>query len=130
MDARTGADRRLLAAEMENPLTLDHVDDLVVDVAVHAGPTRRDDADELRHVAAAEILVHEEAELAIRARRQGRTIRIPHGDAVTAGTGGFGSAPWGITSDGKTITVESDRDLVPGSNAAFNSEIYLVTLRP
>src|SRR5438874_12987383 len=87
MDARTGADRRLLAAEMENPLTLDHVDDLVVDVAVHAGPTRRDDADELRHVAAAEILVHEEAELAIRARRQGRTIRIPHGDAVTAGTG-------------------------------------------
>jgi Tol biopolymer transport system component len=49
---------------------------------------------------------------------------------VTAGTGGFGSAPWGITSDGKSITVESDRDLVPGSNAGFNSEIYLIKLRP
>jgi len=49
---------------------------------------------------------------------------------VTAGTGGFGSAPWGITADGKSITVESDRDLVPGSNAAFNGEIYLIKLRP
>lgn len=49
---------------------------------------------------------------------------------VTAGTGGFGSAPWGITSDGGTITVESDRDLVPGSNASFSGQIYLVKLRP
>lgn len=49
---------------------------------------------------------------------------------VTAGTGGFGSAPWGITADGKSITVESDRDLVPGSNAGFNGEIYLIKLRP
>jgi Tol biopolymer transport system component len=49
---------------------------------------------------------------------------------VTAGTGGFGSAPWGIASDGKTITVESDRDLAPGGNPTFNMEIYLVELRP
>ena len=49
---------------------------------------------------------------------------------VTAGTGGFGAAPWGITPDGKNITVESDRDLVPGGNPGFNSEIYLIKLRP
>lgn len=49
---------------------------------------------------------------------------------ITAGTGGFGSAPWGITGDGKNIAVESDRDLVPGSNSGFNSEIYLIKLRP
>jgi len=49
---------------------------------------------------------------------------------ITAGNGGFGAAPWGITADGKNIAVESDRDLVPGSNAGFNSEIYLIKLRP
>ena len=49
---------------------------------------------------------------------------------ITAGTGGFGSAPWGITADGKNIAVESDRDLVPGSNPALNGEVYLVKLRP
>ena len=49
---------------------------------------------------------------------------------ITAGTGGFGAAPWGITGNGKSIVVESDRDLVPGSNAGFNSEIYLINLRP
>lgn len=49
---------------------------------------------------------------------------------VTAGNGGFGAAPWGISADGKTMAVESDRDLVPGSNAGLNSEIYLVQLRP
>ena len=47
---------------------------------------------------------------------------------LTAGTGGFGSAPWGISSDGKTISVESDRDLVPGSNSGGNLEIYLISL--
>ena len=54
----------------------------------------------------------------------------PDSTQVTAGTGGFGSAPWGITPDGKTITVESDRDLVPGSNTGANSEIYLIKLHP
>ncbi|HTQ57522.1 MAG TPA: hypothetical protein VMI94_23795 [Bryobacteraceae bacterium] len=48
---------------------------------------------------------------------------------ITAGNGGFGSAPWGMTADGKNITVESDRDLVPGGNAAANGEIYLVKLQ-
>jgi len=50
---------------------------------------------------------------------------------ITAGTGGFlGSVPWGLTADGKTIAVESDRDLVPGGNAGFHYEIYLVRLAP
>lgn len=49
---------------------------------------------------------------------------------VTAGTGGFGSAPWGLTAGGKIMTVESDRDLAPGGNSALNSEIYLVRLQP
>ena len=36
VDARAAADRRLFAAEVEHALPLDHVDDLVVGVAVHA----------------------------------------------------------------------------------------------
>lgn len=49
---------------------------------------------------------------------------------LTAGTGGFGTAPWGITGDGTTVSVESDRDLVPGNNPGHNFEIFLVRLRP
>jgi Tol biopolymer transport system component len=49
---------------------------------------------------------------------------------VTAGTGGFGAAPWGITSDGRNIAVESDRDLAPGGNSGLLPEIYLVRLVP
>jgi len=44
--------------------------------------------------------------------------------------GGFGSAPWGLSTDGKTIAVESDRDLVPGGNADGNFEIYMVQTAP
>jgi hypothetical protein len=41
-----------------------------------------------------------------------------------------GSAPWWISADGKTIAVESDRDLVPGSNRDLNFEIYAIKLAP
>jgi len=49
---------------------------------------------------------------------------------VTCGFGGFGSSPWGITPDGKTISIESSSDLVPGSNSDLNFELYLMRLRP
>src|ERR687888_14511 len=43
VDARAGPDgRRLVAVEVEDSLSLEDVDDLVVDMAVHAGPARRD----------------------------------------------------------------------------------------
>jgi Tol biopolymer transport system component len=51
-------------------------------------------------------------------------------EQMTWNTGGFGSAPWWISSDGKTIAVESDRDLVPGSNLDLNFEIYAIKLAP
>jgi Tol biopolymer transport system component len=49
---------------------------------------------------------------------------------MTWNTGGFGSAPWWISQDGKTMAVESDRDLVPGSNTDLNFEIYEIKLAP
>ena len=59
-----------LPAEVEDALALDDVDDLVVVVAVQRRAARRDHADELGDVEAAEILVDEEAELAVRRRGQ------------------------------------------------------------
>lgn len=49
---------------------------------------------------------------------------------VTCAPGAFASAPWGITADGSTIPVESDADLVPGSNRDLDFEVYLLKLRP
>jgi len=40
------------------------------------------------------------------------------------------TSPWGITPDGKTISIESPSDLVPGSNSDLNFELYLMRLRP
>jgi hypothetical protein len=40
------------------------------------------------------------------------------------------TAPWGITPDGKTISVASFADLVAGSNTDLNGELYLVRLTP
>jgi Tol biopolymer transport system component len=51
-------------------------------------------------------------------------------EQITWNTGGFGSAPWWISVDGKTIAVESDRDLVAGSNRDLNFEIYAIRLTP
>ena len=51
-------------------------------------------------------------------------------EQITWNTGGFGSAPWWISGDGKTIAVESDRDLVPGSNRDLNFEIYAIRMTP
>src|SRR3954464_1816808 len=82
MDAAALPERRLLAAEVEEPLALGAVDRLVVHVAVRCGPARRDRPDELGHVDAADVLVDEEAELAIGARLQHRLLRGPHGPAV------------------------------------------------
>jgi Tol biopolymer transport system component len=49
---------------------------------------------------------------------------------ITYGAGGFGSSVWGITPNGKAIAVESDGDLVPGSNTDRNGEIFLLTFAP
>ena len=52
-------------------------------------------------------------------------------EQTTRHIGGFGAAlPWWISADGKTIAVESDRDLVPGSNRDLNFEIYAIKLAP
>ncbi|PWU05485.1 MAG: hypothetical protein C5B51_14585 [Terriglobia bacterium] len=51
-------------------------------------------------------------------------------DSTCYANGGFGSAPWGMSADGKTLAVESDRDLVPGGNPSLHMEIYLVELKP
>lgn len=48
---------------------------------------------------------------------------------VTSSSSGF-SAPWDISPDGKTIAIESDQDLVPGSNADHDFEIFLAKLVP
>jgi Tol biopolymer transport system component len=47
----------------------------------------------------------------------------------SASASGF-SAPWDIGLNGKVIAIESDQDLVPGSNADHNFEIFLAILVP
>jgi Tol biopolymer transport system component len=47
---------------------------------------------------------------------------------VTSSSSGF-SAPWGISADGKTIAVHSNRSLVPGGNTDLNFEIDLIELK-
>src|SRR4051794_37366194 len=49
-------------------------------MAVIRRPARRDYADELRHVDAARVLVHEVAELPIRRRGQNGLVGVAHGD--------------------------------------------------
>jgi Tol biopolymer transport system component len=48
---------------------------------------------------------------------------------VTSSSTGF-SAPWDISPDGTTIAIESDQDLVPGSNADHDFEIFVAKLVP
>lgn len=48
---------------------------------------------------------------------------------VTSTSTGF-TAPWDISSNAKIIAIESDQDLVPGSNADHNGEIFLAKLVP
>jgi TolB protein len=48
---------------------------------------------------------------------------------VTSTSSGF-TSPWDISSDGKTIAIESDQDLVPGSNTDHNDEIFQAKLVP
>src|SRR5919201_2321074 len=79
MDARaTGDRRRLDAVAVQDALALEDVHDLVVRMTVHAGTAGRDDADELRHVEAADVLVHEVAELPVRAGRKRRPVLPAH----------------------------------------------------
>src|SRR5438477_5744964 len=83
MDALAEPDwRRLVTVEVEDSLPLEDVDDLVVDMAVHAGPARRDHADELRDVQAAHVLVDEVAKLAVRARGQNGLLAPADGPAA------------------------------------------------
>ena len=58
------------------PVPFEDVDDFVVGMAVLRRLPRRDHADELRHVEAARVLVHEVAELAVRRRRQRRLVCV------------------------------------------------------
>src|SRR4051812_36267990 len=63
--ARPAGDRRLLPVEVQDALPLDHVDDLVVRVAVHRRAPRRDQADELRPVPAAAAPADQERKPAV-----------------------------------------------------------------
>ena len=63
---------------MQNALAFEDVDHLVVDVAVIGCSARCDDAVELRHVSAADLLCHEVAKLAIPAGRQQRLVGEPN----------------------------------------------------
>lgn len=49
---------------------------------------------------------------------------------MTSSAGGFGSTATGINLNGKVLAVESDGDLVPGSNVNHNGRIYLVKFVP
>src|SRR5687768_4589989 len=84
MDARTGPDRRRAAADVEHALALEDVDDLVVDVRVKGRASRRDRPHELRHVAAADVLVDEVAELAVLACPEGRPVSVADGHGAAA----------------------------------------------
>ena len=57
-------------------LALDDVDHLVVDVAVVGCPPRRDHAEELRHVAGADVVVDEVPELAVASGRKRRPVPV------------------------------------------------------
>src|SRR6266567_3492718 len=62
MEARARPERDVLVADVRDALPLDDVADLVVGVAVVRCPARLDDADELRRLGAAGVLVDEVAE--------------------------------------------------------------------
>ncbi len=49
---------------------------------------------------------------------------------LTCTVGGFGSTIWAVTPNGKTLVIESDGDLVPGSNLDRNGEIYTMKITP
>jgi Tol biopolymer transport system component len=49
---------------------------------------------------------------------------------MTSSAGGFGGTATGITQDGKTLAVESDADLVPGSNLNNAGRIFTLKLAP
>src|SRR6266511_3836887 len=74
MQAGSRRERKVLAGDVVDALALEDVDDLVVGVTVLRRSSRWNDADELRDVEAAGILVHQVAELAIRRRRQHRLV--------------------------------------------------------
>jgi dipeptidyl aminopeptidase/acylaminoacyl peptidase len=49
---------------------------------------------------------------------------------VTSCMGGFGAVPWGVGLQGRTISIESDCDFVPGANLDRNGEVFLQTWKP
>jgi Tol biopolymer transport system component len=49
---------------------------------------------------------------------------------LTCTVGGFGSTVWAVTTNGKTLAIESDGDLVPGNNPDRNGEIFTMKISP
>jgi Tol biopolymer transport system component len=49
---------------------------------------------------------------------------------MTSSAGGFGSTATGINPNGKILAVESDADLVPGSNPNHAGQIYIINIAP
>ena len=75
VDARAGGHRLVLAVDVQRALTFEHVDHLVVDVAVIRRAAWGDHAEELGQIAAADLVCDEIAKLAVAARRQRRLPR-------------------------------------------------------
>src|SRR5215203_7119766 len=86
MDAGASADRLVLAVDVQRPLALEHVDHLVVDVAVVGRAAGGDHAEELGQVAAADLVRDEVAKLAIAACGQRGLVVVA--DDASAGRRG------------------------------------------
>src|SRR6266540_706884 len=81
VDARPGTHLEMLVADVVDAFPLENVNDLVVRVAVLGRAARRDRADELCHVEAADVLVDEVAELPVRRRGERLALVEANGDA-------------------------------------------------
>jgi hypothetical protein len=78
MHRRPWANQRFLSAEVKNSFPIDYIDDLVVGMAVGRCAARWDHPDELRHVEAADVLVHEVTELTAGSSLESRLVGVPH----------------------------------------------------
>src|SRR4051812_18168839 len=74
MDATASRYRLVFPTTVQDALAFEDVDHFVVDVAVIGCPARRDHAEELSHVAAADLVCDEIAKLTVPARRQQRLV--------------------------------------------------------
>src|ERR1700689_509182 len=76
--SRSELRRRRLALDVQDGATLEDADPLFVHVPVERGLARGNPSDELGHLLAPDVRVHEQPELAVAARAHGLPIRFLH----------------------------------------------------